>query len=304
MKRYILLDSDPGHDDAIAIMCAGANKDFDLIGLTVVSGNQTLEKTARNAYNITKYFNIDIPIALGASDPIKRKRLNCPEIHGESGLDGFDFPVYDYKYDKRDASLFIKEKLEEYRSVTIVTTGPMTNIANTLIKYPEVKKYISEIVSMGGAFYSPGNTTKEAEFNIIADPDAVKIVLESGIKISFLGLDVTRKVLVEEKIIEKMAKLNTRGSDLFVKLMKFFNKSQKKVFNIDAGPLHDPVTLVSLLSGDVVKFNDELIDVVLNEGDTYGKTIVSGGKYKAKVAKSINVSKYWDVIEEVLNYYK
>ena len=165
-KRKIILDCDPGHDDAIAIMLAAKHSKLELLGITVVSGNQTLEKTGINTLNICQYLNIDVPVCLGASEPLIKDVEVCSEIHGETGLDGFDFPELSISFDKRLAAQFIIDTLTSTEDkVTIVTTGPMTNLALALKLNPKIKKKIQEVVSMGGS-YQNGNVTPAAEFNI------------------------------------------------------------------------------------------------------------------------------------------
>ena len=300
MKYKILLDCDPGHDDAIAIMLASSFPIIDLKGISVVSGNQTLDKTAVNAYNVSRYLNNNVPICKGSDRPLKRSRLNCGEIHGESGLDGFIFPTYDFEYDSRDVEDFIYEIAKENKKIIMVTTGPMTNLAKALNKYPDLNRYIEKIIIMGGST-DKGNISPYAEFNILADAEAAKICFESNIPFRMIGLNVTRKVLVLPNIMERMAKINTPKADLFNKLMVFFNKTQKEVFNLDGGPLHDPVTMVSLIDESVLEY--QMMDVEINISNTerYGESVCKiNPKGKIEVATKIDVDKYWDIIEEAL----
>ena len=253
-KIILLLDCDPGHDDAIAIILLGSSPSINLLGISVVSGNQTVEKTARNAFNVSRFVDLKVPICVGSSSPLKRKRLNCGEIHGESGLDGVTFPKYNYEYAKECVEDFIYNLAKENAPITFVATGPLTNIAKAIIKYPYINKYIEKIIIMGGST-NGGNISKYAEFNILADAEAAKIVFESGIKIRMMGLNVTRRLLALPERVDNIAKLNNRVSNLFVDLMKFFNKTQKEVFGLDGGPLHDPTTIVSLLNENVFKYD-------------------------------------------------
>jgi len=300
----IILDCDPGHDDAIAILLAGSSNEIELLGISVVSGNQTVDKTARNAYNVSSYLGINVPIAIGCDRPLIREKLNCGEIHGESGLDGFDFPKCEYKYYEKDGPSLIIDKCLANEDVIVVTTGPMTNLATALMREPKIKSHIKEIVLMGGST-SEGNLTKYAEFNILADPDAAAICFRSGIPMRMIGLNVTRRVLVLPHVVSRMEKLNTKASDLFVKLMKFFNKTQKEVFNLDGGPLHDPVTIVSLISDDVVTFERMNVEINVDPNDErYAETKCQKDIHgHVLVATDIDVNKYWDIIEEALKKY-
>lgn len=304
-KRSIILDCDPGHDDAIAIMVAHANEHIDLLGITVVSGNQTLEKTGINALNVCQYLNIDVPVCLGASEPLIKDRQVCPDIHGETGLDGFDFPNLEKSFDHRTAVDFLIETLlQSEEKLTIVTTGPMTNIAMALKLKPEINEKIEELVLMGGA-YQHGNVSPAAEFNIFADPEAAYIAFRSGLQVKMFGLDVTRKVLVLPDIIERMKKINNQASFLFTKLMVEFNKNQKTVFGLPGGPLHDPLPLVYLIDPTVVEMTLVHCDIDISRGTSYGRTNCDMFDYlklpkNVHVAIDVNVNKFWDIIEKCI----
>ncbi len=307
VKRKIIIDCDPGHDDAIAILAAIASPKLELIGLTVESGNQTLEKTGRNALNLACYLGADVPVSLGANHPLKRNPQTCAAIHGESGLDGFTFPTYDKKFDKRDAVTLLKDLLLANEHVTLVPTGPLTNIALLLLMHPEVKSHIDEIVLMGGSI-GHGNVTPAAEFNILCDPEAADVVFNSGLVVKMLGLDVTRQVLVLPEVITRMEKYHNKASKLFVDLMKVFNENQKKIFGFSGAPLHDPATIVSLIDEDAIHFEYMNVDIDVSGGPSYGRTNCDQFNYlkrkpNAYVATSINKDKYWDVIEDCIKRY-
>ena len=306
MRRKIILDCDPGHDDAIAIMLAGINPQIELLGISVTSGNQTIEKTARNAFNVARYLDINCPIAVGNGFPIVREREICEAIHGESGLDGFTFPEYKYEYDSRDAVNFIIDLCLAHEKVTVVTTGPMTNLALALRVNPLIKEHIEEIIFMGGSTTN-GNVTPAAEFNILCDPEAAYIVLKSGIPTKMVGLNVTRKVMVIPEAIERMDKINNKASKLFVDLMRVFSANQMKTFK-SYGPLHDPVTIVSLIDNECVKYQDMNVEIDISHGTSYGRTNCDGYDYQKKehncqVAVDIDVNKFWDIIEDNIKRY-
>ncbi len=301
-KKYkIILDCDPGHDDAIAILLSCYSENIDLLGVTTCAGNQTIEKTSRNALNLLNFFNrYDVPIAKGRTNPLVREIRTCPEIHGESGLDGFTFPKYDERYNSREAYQFIIDLLHQKKDVTVVTTGPVTNLALAIKTDPSITKNIKEIVLMGGST-GEGNITKEAEFNILVDPEAADICFSSGVPLRMLGLNVTRKILVTDEVIEEASKINTKGSDLFVKLMKVFNQNQRDYFGLPFGPLHDPATIVSLINEDVFTFEDMNVSIDTSYTDKAGKTVCSNQKpYNCKVATKVNVEKYWEEIYKYL----
>jgi ribosylpyrimidine nucleosidase len=307
-KIKIILDSDPGHDDAVAIMLAGKSPRFDFLGLSTCSGNQTIEKTTANALALCSYLRLDVPVAKGASHPLVKTPMICPEIHGESGLDGFSFPPSTKVLDSRSGCDLIIDLCLHHQDVVLIPTGPLTNIALALTKEPRIKQHIAKIVLMGGSI-GFGNVTPAAEFNILVDPEAADIVFHSSLPIYMNGLDVTRKVLVFPEIIERMEKLHNRASDLFAALMKTYNANQKKVFHWSkGGPLHDPVTVVSLLDPEVVQYQKMAVDIDLSKGPSYGRTNCDQYDYlhqekNAFVATDINAGKYWDVIEKVLSLY-
>lgn len=303
-KRKIIIDCDPGHDDAVAIMMAASSKKLDLLAITVEAGNQTLEKTGRNALNLVQYLNLDIPVALGANHPLKREPQTCAEIHGESGLDGFTFPSLERTFDKKDAVTLLRDILLTNDKVTLVPTGPLTNIALLLMKHPEVKSHIEEIVLMGGSI-GYGNVTPAAEFNILCDPEAADVVFNSSLTVKMMGLDVTRKVLLLPPVLERMKKINNRVSDLFYKLMVTFNINQKKIFGHAGAPLHDPATIVYLIDPSVITLKKMNVVIDVSSGPSYGRTNCDQFDYlhqphNAYVAVDIDVDKYWDVIEEGL----
>lgn len=306
-KRKIIIDCDPGHDDAVAIMMAASAPNLELIGITVESGNQTLEKTGRNALNLVQYLNISCPVALGESHPLKREPMTCAAIHGESGLDGFTFPELNREFDKRSAIELLKDLLLSNDKVTLVPTGPLTNIGMLLLKYPEVKEHIEEIVLMGGSI-GHGNVTPAAEFNILCDPEAADIVFNSGLVVKMMGLDVTRQVLVLPDVMERMKNIGNKVSELWYALMRTFNINQKKIFGFEGAPLHDPATIVYLMNPDVVKLQYMNVVIDVSRGPSYGRTNCDQFDYlhqkpNAYVAVGIDVDKYWNEIENGLRRY-
>lgn len=303
-KRKIIIDCDPGHDDAVAIMMAASAPNLELLAISVEAGNQTLEKTGRNALNMVQYLGLDIPVALGANHPLKREPQTCAAIHGESGLDGFTFPPLNIDFDKKDAVTLMKDILLENDKVTLVPTGPLTNIALLLKNHPEVKSHIEEIVLMGGSI-GYGNVTPAAEFNILCDPEAADIVFNSGLIVKMMGLDVTRRVLLYPKILERMNAIGNKVSDLFYALMKTFNLNQKKIFGHEGAPLHDPATIVYLIDPSVITLKKMNVVIDVSGGPSYGRTNCDQFDYlhqphNAFVAIDIDVDKYWDVIEKGL----
>lgn len=309
IKRKIILDCDPGHDDAIAIMLAAKSQAIDLLGITVVAGNQTLDKTVVNALNVCQYLNLDMPVYRGCENPmIRDKQIVADDIHGDSGLDGPKFEPLNREVEKQHGVLYIIDTLlKSEGDITVVTTGPMTNLAMAIRLCPEILPKIQEIVLMGGC-YQLGNMTPAAEFNVLADGDAAHVVFTCGRKITMVGLDVTRKVLCLPSIMERMAKTQNKASKLFIDLMTFFNKSQNEVFGWAGGPLHDPVTIAYLIDPSVLTTKEMFTQIDIRSEQSYGRTNCDYFNYFKKkpnsnVSIDIDVEKFWDIIEEGIKAY-
>lgn len=304
MRKNIILDCDPGHDDAVAILLAGHHPQINLLGISVSSGNQTIEKTSQNALNICEYLNIDVPIALGSSFPLVQKQMICPQVHGESGLDGFDFPKYSKKFDSRYGAQLIIDSVMNNENVTVITTGPMTNLALAIRLEPRILTRIEEVIFMGGSVDN-GNVSPAAEFNILVDPEAAYIVLNSGLRVKMVGLNVTRKVLITDELINRFASINNKASLLFTDLMRVFLNNQRKTFHIIGAPLHDPVTIASLIDDSLIKFQKMNVQIDLSHGSSYGRTNCDVFDYlrltpNCEVAMDIDVDKFWSILEESL----
>lgn len=308
-KQKIILDCDPGHDDAVAIMLAGSSPAIEVLGITIVAGNQTLEKTTINALNVCQHLGLDIPVFSGCDRPMIRERKIADDIHGETGLDGTHFDPLTKKAENKHAVQFIIDTLmASDGDITLVSTGPLTNYAMALRLEPAITTKIKQFVLMGGS-YQLGNVTPAAEFNIIADADAAHVVFTSGRKVVMIGLDVTRKVLCYPSIVERMGKADNKASKLFVDLMNFYNHSQKEVFGWDGGPLHDPVTIAYLIDPSVVTAKAMYTEIDIRSTQSYGRTNCDYFGYLKKESNSyvgidIDVDKFWNIIEDGIKMYK
>lgn len=307
-KRKIILDCDPGHDDAVAIMLAGNSPQIELLGITVVAGNQTLDNTQRNALNVVQALGLDAPVYAGCGQPMIREKITAGDIHGATGLDGPVFEPLTRSLEPEHAVHYIiRTLMESEEPITMVVTGPMTNLGMAMRLEPAIVDKIERIVLMGGA-YTNGNVTPAAEFNIIADADAAYVCFTCGRPITMVGLDVTRKVLCYPEIVERMGKVGNKASKLFVDLMKHFCKSQKEVFGWEGGPLHDPVTIASLLDPTVLKTKPMNVEIDIRSTQSYGRTNCDYFGYLKKeptadVGIDIDVEKFWNIIEEGLRRY-
>jgi inosine-uridine nucleoside N-ribohydrolase len=239
----IVLDCDPGHDDAIALLLALASPEVELLGVTTVHGNQTLEKTTANALKVLEFAGrSDVPVAAGADRPLRREQFVAEYVHGESGLDGPALPPPSGKPVDRHAVDFIADLvLGSPEPVTLVPTGPLTNIGLFLARYPEVAERVARIVLMGGAI-GEGNVTPAAEFNIWCDPEAADRVFSSGLDVTMIGLDVTHKALVGPAHAEQLGASGRVGA-MVAELLEFYGRFHRETYGWDGSPIHDAVAL-------------------------------------------------------------
>jgi pyrimidine-specific ribonucleoside hydrolase len=308
MKRKIIMDCDPGHDDAIAIILAAAQPKLEIIGITTVSGNAEIEKTTMNALKICDLVSLtDVVVSKGASEPLIRLRETAPGIHGDSGLDGPELPGPSRSWSEEHGSDTIIRLLKESKEpVTILPTGPLTNIALALSKEPEIKDKIEEIVLMGGGTY--GNWTPTAEFNIWADPEAAKKVLDSGIPIVVMGLDITHQALATKEVIDQVNKIDNKVAKIVGELLEFFTSTYKEMFDFDGAPVHDVLTVAYCVAPELFKTKDVNITVETKGEFTAGTTLidlhgVTGRKVNAKFGLELDVVGFWKLMIGALKKY-
>ena len=273
MTLPLLLDCDPGHDDAIAIMLAAASPEVELLGITTVAGNQTIEKTTANALKVLELVGRpEIPVAAGAADPLVRKRSVAAYVHGESGLDGPDLPEPSAQPTPGHAVDFLARTIREREgAVTLVPTGPLTNVALLLSIAPDARP--ERIVLMGGAI-GEGNRTPAAEFNVWADPEAARRVFESGIDVTMMGLDVTHQALFNEADADAI-RGSGRVGKVAAELLDFYRRFHKARYPDLAGsPLHDPVAVAHAIDPGLVQVRDAFIQVDCGWEQGRGRTNV------------------------------
>lgn len=307
-KEKIILDCDPGHDDAVAIMLAAINPKIELLGITVVAGNQKLEKTVNNALKVCNHLNLNVPVYSGMSRPMIREQLIADDIHGETGLDGPKFEELKIKAEDKHAVNFIIDTLmNSDEKITLVPTGPLTNIGMAIRFEPRIIEKINRIVLMGGS-YQLGNMTPAAEFNILADPDAAHIVFSSGVKVVMMGLDLTRQASATKEVVEKIKSLNNKASKLFVDLMEFFAASQKNVFGWSAPPVHDPTTIAYIIDPECIEVKPMFCEIELWSERSYGRTLcdyfgILKKEPNVDVAVKLDFDRFWNLIYENLKLY-
>jgi pyrimidine-specific ribonucleoside hydrolase len=277
MRIPIIIDCDPGHDDAIAILLAIANSEkLDLRAITTVGGNQILDKITENALKVISFVNADIPVAKGAAGPLFGKLVTGEEAHGESGMDGPMLPPSKFRPVEEGAVEFMLNIIRSSEEkITLVPMAPLTNIALLITAYPEIKERIEKISLMGGGI-SYGNVTSTAEFNIYVDPEAARIVFESGIPITMSGLDVTDKAAIFE---DEIAALKERGpvSTMVGELLDFYSIFGKKMGYVGSA-LHDPCAVAWLLHPELFE-SEHLYVTVETEGKlTRGMTVADKRK--------------------------
>lgn len=276
MSTPIIIDCDPGHDDAIALILALASPELDVRAITTVAGNQTLDKTLHNALRIlTLLGRHDIPVAAGAARPLQRALEIAAQVHGESGLDGPQLPEPAFCAASEGALALMARVLEQSAEpITLVPTGPLTNIALLLAAYPQLHSKIERIVLMGGSA-SAGNWTPAAEFNIYVDPEAAAMVFTSGIPITLCGLDVTHRAQVMAEDIERVRQLPGPVAHCVAGLLDFFMLYHRDPkWGFIGAPLHDPCTIAWLLRPDLFKSQDCWVGIETQGEYTAGMTVV------------------------------
>lgn len=276
MSLPIILDCDPGHDDAIALILALASPELDLKAVTTSAGNQTPEKTLRNALRIlTLLQRNDIPVAGGAVKPLMRELIIADNVHGESGLDGPELPEPNFAPQQCNAVELIAKTLRESKEpMTIVATGPLTNIALLLTSHAELKPKIARIVIMGGTA-GLGNWTPAAEFNIYVDPEAAEIVFQSGLPIVMAGLDVTHRAQIMSEDIERFRQLDNPVAAVVADLLDFFMEYHKQEkWGFQGAPLHDPCTIAWLIKPSMFTCVERWVGVETQGKYTQGMTVV------------------------------
>jgi pyrimidine-specific ribonucleoside hydrolase len=265
----IILDCDPGHDDAIALLLALASPEVQLLGVTTVAGNQTLSKTTANAIRVLDHIgHADVPVAAGAERPLVREPYVARDVHGASGLDGPDLPPPARPPTVAHAIDWIAHTLRSQSNpVTLVPTGPLTNIALFLARYPELAPRVERIVLMGGAI-GPGNVTPAAEFNVWADPEAAQRVFSSGLDVTMVGLDVTHRALMTPAHAERLAAGSVAGR-LVSDLYDFYARFHRKRYGWEGAPVHDAVAVAHVIDGTLLATRE--CAVIIDTGSELGR---------------------------------
>lgn len=309
MKHKIILDCDPGHDDAIALLLAAHHPEIDLLAITTVAGNQSVDKTTTNALKVCSLANIrDVPVARGMERPLLRPAQHDPNIHGESGMDGPNVPEPDMEPVSQHAvDLLIDMLLHSEGDITLVPTGPLTNIAAAIRSEPAILPKIQAISLMGGAI-GLGNRTPEAEFNIWADPEAAAIVFGCGRPITMSPLEVTHQALATDEIIGRLRSAKRSVANFVADLLVFFGGTYRDVFGFPAPPVHDPCAVAAVIDPTILQAHMAFVAIETGGEWTTGRTVCDvygrwGKQPNVRLGYGLNVSRFWEMLIEVLLTY-
>ncbi|MFD3258252.1 ribonucleoside hydrolase RihC [Paenibacillus lentus] len=288
-KRPIIIDTDPGIDDAVALAIALYSEELDVRLITTVAGNVGLDKVTLNALKLLKFFKKDIPVALGADRPLIKEPIDASNVHGSTGMDGYDFeePTEELLLKENAVNAMYRVIMESEQPMTLVLIGPLTNAALLLKMYPEVKEQIAEVVLMGGST-ARGNAGVMAEFNIYADPEAAKILFQSQLPVVMVGLDVGLKALVYPEDSEQLKDMNETGRMIYSLFQKYRGGSMKTGLK-----MYDSSAMAYLLQPEMFTVVDTFVDIELNGSLTAGCTVVDlkgylGQDNNAKVCVDID----------------
>ena len=275
--QKIIIDTDPGQDDAVAILLALSSPDeIEVLGITAVAGNVPLSLTEKNARIVCELAGRpDIAVYAGCDRPLKRKLVTAEHVHGKTGLDGPDLPEPEIKLQEKHGVDFIIDTImqEPENSISLCPLGPLTNIASAILKQPKIVSRIKKIVLMGGAYFEVGNITPTAEFNIFVDPDAAKIVFEAGIDMVVMPLDVTHKALVTEKRNEAFRQLKSPVGIAVAEMTDFFERFDKEKYGSSGAPLHDPCVTAYLIDPKIFSGKNINVEIETRSELTLGMTV-------------------------------
>ncbi|HWT34470.1 MAG TPA: nucleoside hydrolase [Microbacterium sp.] len=274
--QKIILDCDPGHDDAIAMLLAAGSPDIELLGITTVAGNQTIEKVTRNALAVCAVAGIRVPVARGAAVPLVTPQMVAEDIHGDSGLDGPVLPAPAFDLDPRHAARFIVDTVmaHDAGTVSLVPVGPFTNIALAMRLEPRIVERVKSVVVMGGS-YMRGNVTPGAEFNIYVDPEAAEAVFRADWDVTMVGLDLTHQALADAELQQRVRDLGGPISEFALAVWDFVGSTYKRQYEFEHPPVHDACSVAALIDPAVFTTARADVRVELRGEWTRGTTVVN-----------------------------
>jgi inosine-uridine nucleoside N-ribohydrolase len=301
MPKPVIIDCDPGHDDAMALMLAVASPELDLVAVTTVAGNQTLDRVTANAIRVLDVVDArHIPVAAGADRGLIHTANTAGDVHGETGLDGPDLPPPSREPEPVHAVELIATKLREQK-LTLIAIGPLTNIALLLATHPELSGQIERIVIMGGAI-GLGNVTPSAEFNIWVDPDAAYRVFTSGLDITMVGLDVTHRAMLSAERADALRETGRAGA-VVADLHGFYRRYHERVYGHSDTPVHDALAVAHVIRPDVIATEHLPVEIDVTRGPCHGRTVVdrlhrTGQADNALVATDVDAAAFIDLLTE------
>ncbi|MCT2538517.1 nucleoside hydrolase [Sedimentimonas flavescens] len=290
MPRKIIIDTDPGQDDAVALLLALASPELEVLGITCVAGNVPLALTTRNARVVCELAGkTEVKIFAGCDRPMQRALVTAEYVHGKTGLDGIALPDPTMALQDAHAVDFIIETLRDLPegSVTLCPLGPLTNIATAFTRAPDIVPKVAEIVLMGGAYFEVGNTTPAAEFNIYVDPQAAEIVFKSGVPLAVMPLDVTHKALTTRARIEAFRALGTRVGNAVASWTDFFERFDMAKYGSQGAPLHDPCVIAYLLNPNLFEGRHINVEIETRSELTMGMTVADWWRVTDRPANAL-----------------
>ncbi len=308
MSRKIIIDTDPGQDDAVAILLALASPELEVVGIVAVAGNVGLHHNANNALKIVELAGrTEVPVYAGCSRPMRRHLVTAEHVHGETGLNGPDLPQPETPLQAQHGVDYIIDTLmnAEPKTITLCTLGPLTNIAMALIKQPEIAERIAEIVMMGGAYFEVGNITPAAEFNIYVDPEAADVVMRCGAPITMLPLDVTHQIQSTPERLAKILALGNKSGQAVHAMLTFSETFDLQKYGWEGAPLHDPTVIAYLLRPDLFEGRHCNVTIETASELTIGMTVtdywhVTGKVKNAQYMRNGNADGFYALLTERL----
>lgn len=305
VRRPLIIDCDPGVDDAIALLLALASpEDFNLLGITTVAGNVPLSLTQYNARRITHLAQrLDIPVYAGCPRPVLRAPVTAEHVHGQTGLDGADLPQPTQPLQPHHAVAFLIDQCKAAQTpITLATLGPLTNLAVALIQAPEIVNTIDQVVTMGGAL-GRGNVTPNAEFNIYADPHAAQIVVEAGLKLTLIPLDVTHQVITTPERLAALENLGNSVGQAAAGLLRYYGQREGECYGLAGAPLHDPCVIAYLLQPDLFSGRPMHLAIETDSPLCLGRTVADPNGDKsanAMILETVNAPAFYQLLTERL----
>lgn len=305
IAKPIIIDTDPGQDDAVALLAALASPDeLEVLAVTAVAGNVPLSLTVNNALALVELADRrDVPVFRGAVRPMVKDLVTAEYVHGPTGLDGADLPPPSLEPGEGHAVDRIIDLLMEREDgeVTVCTLGPLTNIGMALVKEPRIAPKISELVMMGGGFFEGGNTTPAAEFNIYVDPHAAHLVFTSGVPIVMMPLDVTHQALTTDDRLRRFADLGTAAGTAVAGMLDFYDRHDEEKYGTEGGPLHDPTVIAYLLEPDIFSGKHVNVEIETAPSLTQGMTVVdwwgvTGNPPNALVMNQLDPERFFSLL--------